>query len=243
MNLVIDVGNTRVKVALFEQNSLFYSDSFELKEIFDRLKFIGETHKIKQAIISSVANISDFDLKKIQNLFPLVFLSQTTKVPFVNKYATKKTLGVDRIALASAAVLKYPNINVLVIDAGSCITYDFVSSKGVFKGGSISPGISMRYRALSQFTDKLPLLSPIKNISIIGNSTESAIHSGVLNGVVAEINGIIKEYKLQYEKLTVVLTGGDTNFLAKRLKNGIFANPNFLLEGLNNILIQNSEND
>ena len=214
-----------------------------MKEIIHELKNIKENNKIDQAIISSVANISDFDLMKIQGLFSLVFLSQATEVPFINEYVTKNTLGVDRMALASAAVLKYPNSNVLVVDAGSCITYDFINDQGVFKGGSISLGIAMRYKALSQFTDKLPLLSPIENISITGNTTERAIHSGVINGVVVEINGIIEEYKLQYEKLTVVLTGGDTNFLAKRLKNGIFANPNFLLEGLNNILIQNSKND
>jgi len=172
-----------------------------------------------------------------------VYLSQTTEVPFINEYATKNTLGVDRMALASAAVLKYPNKNVLVIDAGSCITYDFISDKRIFKGGSISPGIAMRYRALNQFTDKLPSLNRIDAFSLTGNSTEEAIHSGVLNGLIIEINGIIEEYKLQFEKLTVVLTGGDTIFLAKRLKNSIFANPNFLLVGLNNILIQNSKND
>ena len=243
MNLVIDVGNTRVKVALFEENSLLTSDSFELKDIFIQLKNIGENNKIDRAIISSVANVSDIDLKKIESLFRLVYLSQTTEVPFINEYATKNTLGVDRMALASAAVLKYPNKNVLVIDAGSCITYDFISDKGIFKGGGISPGIEMRYRALNKFTDKLPLLGPVDKFSIIGNTTEQAIHSGVLNGLIIEINGIIEEYNLQFEKLTVVLTGGDTIFLAKRLKNSIFANPNFLLVGLNNILIQNSKND
>ena len=243
MNLVIDVGNTRVKVALFEGDSLLTLDSFELKDIFIQLKDLEENNEIDKAIISSVANISDIDLKKIERLFQLVYLSQATEVPFINEYATKNTLGVDRMALASAAVLKYPNKNVLVIDAGSCITYDFISDKGVFKGGSISPGIEMRYRALNRFTDKLPLLNLVDEFPMIGNTTELAIHSGVLTGLIIEINGIIEEYNLRFEKLTVVLTGGDTIFLAKRLKNSIFANPNFLLVGLNNILIQNREND
>ena len=127
----------------------------------------------------------------------------------------------------------------LVIDAGSCITYDFVNDKAVYPGGAISPGIEMRYKAVHQYTANLPLLSKRDDIPLIGDSTENAIHLGILNGVICEIEGIIEQYRLKNIKLTVVLTGGDTNFLAKNLKSSIFATPNFLLEGLNSILIHN----
>ena len=166
--------------------------------------------------------------------------NSNTNIPFKNKYKTPKTLGVDRIGLVSSAVYRYPNENVLVIDAGTCITYDYVNTKAQYFGGSISPGIIMRYKALNNFTAKLPMLDLEFPESLIGISTNQSIHSGVIFGVLGEINAIINRYKDQNEKLTVVLTGGDANFLAKRLKNGIFANPNFLLEGLNAILNYNS---
>ncbi|MFT7498501.1 MAG: type III pantothenate kinase, partial [Porticoccaceae bacterium] len=149
----------------------------------------------------------------------------------------------DRIALASASVFKFPNKNVLVIDAGTCITYDFIDKKGVYYGGAIAPGIEMRYKSLYTFTDKLPLLDVTDPKQLTGNSTEESIHSGIVNGILSEIEGMIDRYKEKNKELTVVLTGGDTNFLAKRLKNSIFANPNFLLEGLNNILNYNLKND
>ena len=145
--------------------------------------------------------------------------------------------------MAAASVFKFSDKNVLVIDAGSCITYDFIDNKGVYYGGAIAPGIEMRYKSLHTFTDKLPLLDVTYPKQLIGDSTEESIHSGIVNGVLIEIEGVIERYKEKNEELTVVLTGGDTNFLAKRLKNSIFANPNFLLEGLNNILNYNLEND
>ena len=243
MNLIIDVGNTRVKVALFEDDTIRSLDSFDLGNILIQLQNISNLHTVERAIISTVANIDTNDLDQIEKMFPVTVLNHQTKVPFKNNYATKNTLGVDRIALAASAVNNFPNENVLVIDAGSCVTADFVTEEGVFLGGAISPGILMRYKSLHHFTDKLPELRRTDEVSLIGNSTNNSVHSGVINGVVYEINGIIEAYKLKYEKLTVVLTGGDAIFLAKRFKNGIFANPNFLLEGLNYILTQNSKND
>ncbi len=243
MNLVIDVGNARVKVALFKGNSIAWHDSFNKPELILELKEISQKNKINQAIISSVAIITENQLFEIEQLFPLIRLNHQTKIPFQNNYKTPKTLGIDRIALIAAAINQYPNQNILVIDAGTCITFDLINDKGIYSGGAISPGIEMRYKALHKYTDKLPLLEREDNETLIGNSTENSIHSGVINGVVNEINGIIERYKLEYKKLTTILTGGDTYFLAKRLKNGIFANPNFLLEGLNSILIYNSKND
>ena len=158
-------------------------------------------------------------------------------------YKTPKTLGVDRIALASAAIQKYPKKNVLVIDAGTCITFDFISKDKEYLGGAISPGIQMRYKALHNFTAKLPLLDSGELTSFIGFDTESSIHSGVLNGVCNELDGVINQYSKKFRDLTVVLTGGDTNFLAKQLKSVIFAHPNFVLEGLHTILNYNLAND
>ena len=243
MNLIIDVGNTLVKVALFKGDSIVYKDSFDKRKIYFQLKKISLENVIDQAIISSVVSFTENEIAKIKQLFPLKQLNHHTKVPFKNRYSTPKTLGVDRIALMAAAHNKFPKHNVLVIDAGSCITFDFIDKNGVYRGGAISPGIQMRYNALNKFTDKLPLLKPSNEVGLIGDSTNNSIHSGVINGVLLEINGIIEQYNLEYEKLTSILTGGDTNFLAKRLKNSIFANPNFLLEGLNSILSYNCKND
>jgi type III pantothenate kinase len=188
-------------------------------------------------ITSSVTRLSSDTQQFLQNLRIQVHaLTHQTKVPFQNRYATPETLGVDRIALVVAAVTQYPKQNVLVIDAGTCITYDFKTDKEVYLGGGISPGIQLRYKTLNLLTANLPLLEPKMPENYIGNSTENAIHSGVSIGVITEIDGIIDRYKEQFEHLTVILTGGDTNFLAKRLKNTIFANSKFLLEGLNNVL-------
>ncbi len=243
MNLVIDVGNTRIKVALYKETALRYETIFLKKRIISEIKKIKKEFEIDNAIISSVASLSMTSLDKIKNLFPLLQLGYKTKIPFKNKYKTLKTLGVDRIALVVAAVECYPNQNVLVIDAGTCITYDFVDENGIYSGGAIAPGVEMRYKALHTFTANLPLLKSVYPNNLIGDSTKNAIHSGVVNGILFEIKGIIEQYKQENENLTIVLTGGDTNFLAKRLKNGIFAKPNFLLEGLNTILNYNLKND
>ncbi|MCV6629972.1 MAG: type III pantothenate kinase, partial [Flavobacteriaceae bacterium] len=154
---------------------------------------------------------------------------------------TPNTLGIDRIALVSAAYAKYPNQNVLVIDAGSCITYDILSANGDYLGGAIAPGIEMRYKAMHQYTTKLPLLRQKEPEHFIGDSTEKSMHVGVSFAIFCEIEGLLTEYKQYFKDLTVILTGGDAEFLSKRLKSSIFANLNFLLEGLNYLLEYNRE--
>lgn len=240
MNLVIDVGNTKIKMAIFQEDSQILDVKCVKKEFQERLYELFKNYPIKNTILSSVGAFSEVDLKKVSQLQPnLVYLSNNTKVPLENYYSSPETLGVDRIALASAAIYKYPQTNVLVIDAGTCITYDFVNEEGQYLGGSISPGITMRFQALHKFTAQLPELTLENQKELIGRSTDQSIQSGVVFGVIGEISSIINRYKQKNKKLTVVLTGGDTNFLAKRLKNGIFAHPNFLLEGLNAILNYN----
>jgi len=239
MNLIIDIGNTRVKSAVFEKNTIVNVFVFEKQKIISEIKKIIKEYEISDAIMSSVAKISDIKKAKIQNIVKVHQLSFATKVPFHNLYKTPKTLGVDRIALVSNAVLKFPNKNILIIDAGTCITFDFVNQKKQYLGGAISPGIEMRFQSLNTFTATLPKVNPKILDNFIGKSTEESMNSGVVNGVIQEIEGVIHQYKTKYLDLTVVLTGGDTNFLSKQLKSSIFANQNFLLEGLNEILTFN----
>jgi len=239
MNLIIDVGNTRIKIAIFENGKLVHNETITKEKFEIRTIDLVKKYKCTNAIISSVASIKKTQTAKLSAEINLIELNRSTKVPFKNEYSTPKTLGVDRIALVSSAISKFPNQNVLIIDAGTCITYDFIDSKGSYLGGAISPGLNMRYKALNTFTEKLPLLAPDYNNQLIGNSTENSINIGVVNGVISEIDSFVNQYRKINKDLTVVLTGGDTNFLANRLKNGIFANPFFLLEGLNSILTYN----
>lgn len=242
MNLIIDVGNSFVKLAVFNQAKIIFKTSCELELLFKEVDYIK--HKfpvIKKAIVSSVGKFSKAQLNILNQDFELIELTHKTRVPFKNCYETPTTIGIDRIALVSASVFKYPKQNVLIIDAGSCITFDFITNQNNYLGGAISLGVRMRYKALNNFTAKLPLLQTKKPENIIGSSTNSSIHSGVVNGVLYEIDGIINEYKEKYPDLTVILTGGDAKFLSKQLKSSIFANSNFLLEGLNYILQFNSK--
>ena len=239
MNLVIDIGNSQIKVAVFDETILIFKDNFKTETFLSGILDVTDQYNIEKGIISHVAQIDKQILVSLKEIVPLIELNHETKLPFYNKYLTPKTLGVDRLALIAAASSQFPDENTLVIDAGSCITFDLLNEFGEYFGGSISPGIEMRYKAVNHYTANLPLLSKSESIPEIGNSTENAIHHGILNGVIQEIEGVIEQYKSKYQKLTVVLTGGDTIFLAKNLKSSIFAIPNFLLEGLNSILIHN----
>jgi type III pantothenate kinase len=236
MNLAIDIGNTRVKAAVFEGDKLIELAIFDKKIIISQIRNILKKHRISAGIVSNVASFSEKKMLQLKKSFNFIVVSASLKVPFDNLYKTPKTLGVDRIALVAGAVKQFPNTDVLIIDAGTCITFDFVNSKACYLGGAISPGIKMRYKALNTFTASLPLIASLELDDFIGKNTEESIISGVLNGVQNEINGIIEGYREKYLHLTVVLTGGDTNFLSKQLKSSIFANQNFLLQGLNEIL-------
>ncbi len=234
MLLVIDLGNTKIKIAVFEQDKIVFKQSQQLEFVEENLeKIFIKYSKINKTIVSSVTNLPEniiFLIKKHSKLFQI---NQETNFPFENKYATPLTLGIDRKVLVSGGVLRFPNKNLLIIDAGTCITFDFVNSKKEYFGGAISPGIQMRYKALNQFTAKLPLLEKKYPENFIGNSTDESIHSGVVNGILTEMEGVINLYLREFEDLTIILTGGDADFLAKRLKSTIFANSNFLLESLN----------
>ena len=242
MNLIVDVGNTYVKFAIYKNASLIHKISFEVSEFEKQYKLLEKDFpKLKSAIISSVGHLSKKQIEIIGDDLNVLELSSNTKLPFKNLYTTPKTLGVDRIALVSASVKEFPDKNVLIIDTGTCITYDFITDKNNYLGGAISPGIRLRYKTLNNLTANLPLLETDQPKTIIGDSTEASIHSGVVFGVVKEIDGVIEQYIEEYPDLTVILTGGDAKFLSNQLKNSIFANSNFLLEGLNYILDYNSK--
>jgi type III pantothenate kinase len=240
MNLIIDVGNTAVKFAVFENGGIVHDESTEVLNLLKKAKELcGAYPKIDWIIVSTVVHLDKRILNALSKLCNLQVLGHDTKTPFKNLYASPKTLGVDRIALAAAAHRKNPEGTTLVIDAGTCITYDLINNSGEYVGGAISPGLTMRYKALNTQTSKLPYLKTEVPKDLIGDTTESSIHSGVVHGVCAEIDGIIDQYSTRYEDLTVILTGGDALFLSKRLKNTIFAHSKFLLEGLNYLLDYN----
>lgn len=236
MLLAIDVGNTRIKVAVFEKDILIWQDAFDKKEAVDRFSIILIKYTdIKNAVLSRVGFLDESVLKWLERQVSLYVITADSPMPFQNGYETPKTLGIDRMVLASGAVFQFPKQNRLVIDSGTCITYDFIDAADNYLGGAISPGFRLRYEALHNYTEKLPLLTLESPSGVIGNSTKQSIHSGVVNGFLYEVEGFIERYREQYQVLTVILTGGDTDFLAKSVKNTIFANPNFLLESLNHL--------
>ena len=236
MLLAIDVGNSYIKCAVFEQNTLLKKFVFKQEQAQINFELIfKEYSKISKGVVSSVTNLNETSFSFVKKNIDLLEISQETNLPFSNNYKTKETLGVDRLVLTAGAVLKFKNQNRLIIDAGTCITYDYVNSKNEYQGGAISPGISLRYKSLNNYTAKLPLLENVDINYLIGKSTSESIHSGVINGVINEINGFIEQYKELDKDLTIILTGGDAVFLAKSIKNTIFADSNFLLESLNKL--------
>ena len=244
MLLTIDVGNSRIKVAVFEHNKQVDFFIFETNEALKNFENIFQKYpNLQKIILSSVGKLDEEVVNFIKSQFQTEIIDHKSKFPFTNLYATPETLGIDRMVLAAGATLIYPNQNKLIIDAGTCITYDFVNAENQYLGGAISPGIKIRYKSLNNYTSKLPLLTLSEDFEIIGNSTKSAIHSGVINGVIFEIEGFISQYSLKNQDLTIILTGGDAEFLAKRLKSTIFANSNFLLESLNLLSLYIQKND
>ena len=244
MILVIDVGNTRIKAAVFEDTTLFEIFVFSKIELQKNIQNILKNFKkITDLVVSSVGDVEKQSFLEYSNVLNVHFLSHEDSFPFHNSYATPKTLGIDRMVLAAGATLRFPNQNRLVIDAGTCVTYDFIDDKNNYLGGAIAPGLRLRYESLHNFTAKLPLLSLESPRDLIGTSTSESIHSGVVNGFVYEIDGFIDEYKARYSNFIIILTGGDTDFLAIRLKNTIFANSNFLLESLNQTFQYKIKND
>ncbi|NNM22653.1 MAG: type III pantothenate kinase [Flavobacteriaceae bacterium] len=242
MHLIIDVGNTLIKLAIFKDGKLQHKENSKKGKLVKSLQSFHERFpEIQHAIISSVGGFTAKQLSMVKNIAPLFILTHKAELPFKNSYSTPSTLGVDRIALISAAAKNYPKENVLVIDCGSCITYDFLNSENVYLGGAISPGLQMRYKAMNTYTANLPLLETKMPENFVGDTTRESMHVGVVQGVIHELEGFIDAYIENFATLTVILTGGDAHFLLDRIKNDIFANSNFLLEGLDFLLEINKD--
>jgi len=244
MLLAIDVGNTRIKGAVFEHNTLLEQFVFGRETFEINLNNILKLYpKCDHLVVASVGNIEKEAFLSFADRIKIHYISQSSVFPFKNLYETPSTLGIDRMVLASGAVLQFPDQNRLVIDAGTCVTYDFIDAADNYLGGAISPGIRLRYESLHNYTARLPLLQRAQAENFIGNSTAQSIHSGIIEGVVHEIDGFIGQYGERYSNFIIILTGGDSEFLAKRLKNTIFANSNFLLESLNQTFQYKIKND
>jgi type III pantothenate kinase len=235
MNLVIDNGNTRIKVGTFSGNDL--AEKLTLKSIDELKTFLSGRH-FDCAIISSVGNPNE-EISNWVNAEKKFELKHSLPLPIKVLYKTPETLGVDRIAAVCGALDYFPASDCLVIDAGTCITYDFIDCNRNYYGGAISPGINMRFEAMHTFTKRLPLVSAAPE-KLMGDSTESSMRSGVMNGVLNEVEGFITNYKIEYPDLRVVLCGGDTQFFENNLKPTIFAAPDLVLNGLNRILAYNA---
>jgi len=238
MKLVIDIGNTLAKLAVFEQDNII--DYLIEKEINDeKINLFILKYEIKSVIISSVRGNETFKMLK---KYKLLHFSSVTPVPFKNCYHTPETLGLDRVAGVVSAMQQFNNSNVLVIDMGTCITFDFITAKKEYLGGGISPGFEMRFKALHHFTGKLPLIEYDKTQNnIIGKSTVSSIISGVYNGVKNEVEGTIQQYISQYPDVKIIVTGGDKKRFDLEPKNRIFADEFLVLKGLNEILNYNDK--
>ncbi|PSR55606.1 type III pantothenate kinase [Adhaeribacter arboris] len=235
IQIAVDIGNTRIKYGVFDEKGLVKADQVQsLQELTD----VVVHGQVQHAIISSVRYLE-------QVLFSvpgkIVWLSPTVPVPITNNYGTPETLGMDRLAAVIGANFLYPNQDCLIIDAGTCITFDFIDRHASYYGGSISPGLDMKFKALHTFTGKLPLVEQAEKfkVPLVGRNTIECLKSGVLNGSLAEVTGIITDYKQQSPDLIIIVCGGDAPFFEKNIKAPIFVVPDLVLIGLNRILNYN----
>jgi len=232
--LAIDAGNTNIKAAIFTNDTLIYQETF-LTIDWRVIQQIIDKYKPSHAILSSVNG----EMPKLESILAsatlFIKLTNTLRFPFENLYATPHTLGMDRAAAVAGATFYVNCHNCLIIDAGTCITYDFLSSSNQFLGGAIAPGLQMRLNAMHNLTQKLPLFVAQTPADFIGTSTETAMLSGAYFGLLDEINGTIERYQMRFGELKIIMCGGDLPFFDKRTKNTIFAAPNLVLMGLNKI--------
>ena len=248
MNLIVDIGNTRTKIAFFEKNALVEKAFTNTPSLGWLIQNMG-SRQIDGAILSATGLDTEGVETFLTNQFRFVKLDHMTPLSIKNNYATPATLGKDRLAAVAAANFMFPNQNCLVIDAGTCLTYNFIDANSVFLGGNISPGLTMRLKAMHHFTAKLPLVELNTDLSsqrhedgsnawqMFGNSTETALRGGAQTGVLAEIDGFVRFLKQKYKPLTVILTGGDGEFIYKNERfRRLHFEPNLVLKGLNRIL-------
>ena len=239
MSIVVDIGNSRIKVAQFKNQELLNVCFYKQEEVVSELEKLS----FKTGIISNVGN-KNLGQKIITSLPNLVLMSHDLNLPIIIKYSSANSLGPDRIANAVGAYNIFPNKNNLVIDVGTCITYDFINMSNEYLGGGISPGFNIRMKALSSFTENLPSVNfKIESTPLIGTNTKESMVSGVINGTINEIIQNISEYEQLHPEINVIFTGGDTTFIKSIVstkKNSIFADENLTLKGLNTVLKYNA---
>ncbi|MFV0345751.1 MAG: type III pantothenate kinase [Bacteroidales bacterium] len=242
-NLIIDIGNSVVKLAIFDNSEIEDFQKCAYGDLPEKLK-TANFLCVDACIISSTKNTDNILLEYLHNnkVSCVRFLPTVTPVPIKNQYKSKDTLGADRLANAVAANFLFPNNNTLVIDCGTAITFDYVSAEAEYLGGTISPGLNMRFKALNYYTDKLPLVELDNTFStdLMGNNTRNSILNGVVNGVIGEITSTINIANSTFDTLKVIMTGGDSLFLEKRINSGIFVSQYLTLVGLNSILKYNA---
>lgn len=239
LRLVIDQGNSYSKVSLFEDGQMLSHQSLDDDLLTPEIHKIFQKSRISSAIFSTVRKNSDRDFIPKDSEVHVLEMNSSLKLPFTSNYQTPLTLGNDRLANAAGAIRKFPERNVLVVDCGSCITYSLVL-KNIFYGGTIAPGIQMRFKSLNHFTGRLPFIKPSGVLpSLVGDSTENSIRSGVELAIIAETDAMIEMYCSKIDNLIVLITGGSIQFFEEYLKTPIFAAPYLTPEGLHEILLLN----
>ena len=238
VNIVVDFGNSRIKAGIFRGETLV--QKFLFNNLDELQPHLSNPHD--HIIVSSVKESSEGILPLSAAAGKKIILSPETSLPIQVRYSTPHSLGVDRIAAVCGAFNLFPNEDCLVIDMGTCINYELLDRHGDYWGGIISPGVAMRFQSMHTFTARLPLVQATGEPELVGGTTQACMKSGVMNGVLEEIKGIIARMKLKYPALRVILCGGDSHFFENQLKPSIFAAPELVLLGLNRILIHNVQN-
>ena len=236
MNICIDIGNTNAKVGIFNNDELV-----EVKQGLrdrDLIKLVKAMHP-EHVLVSSVRKGVGKIVQQIKKFAPTLLLDRKLPLPFLNSYKSPETLGYDRIAAVAGAQVYYPGENCLVVDIGTCITFELINSKGIYEGGGISPGVEMRFKAMRKFTSGLPMVGSSSNAPVIGKTTKECMQSGVLHGIVSELKGNIELYRQFFNDLRIIFCGGGAIFFESKIKDDIFAIPNLVLIGLNRILRYN----
>jgi len=229
--ICFDFGNSRFKAAIFKGSQLEEIVVLEDASI-PTLQLLVEKWNPTKTILSSVIHHDKAIESFLADTAPFHLIGPATKLNFTTPVGKPETIGADRIALCAAAVHLNPHQHNLAISLGTCITYNFISNTHEFLGGSISPGMQMRFRSMHEQTALLPLITPTKDFPLVGYDTKTNLLSGVVWGMAAEINGIIEAYEAKYSNFNVQLTGGDLSYFVPRLKKRIFADPNLIFKGL-----------
>ena len=242
MNLVVDVGNTATKCAIFENDQLRKKWSFSSKSPSQDLTSLNPK-EVSAVLVANSGSLSEELKDELKRFSGVQILSANHKLPFTSEYLTPKTLGLDRIAAMAGGLADFPGENLFIVDAGTCITFDVLSSKKVHLGGRISPGVKMRLKAMNTFTAQLPLVDSEQFTDIPwGNDTNSSLLSGAIQGSIDEFTSASSRFFSQFPNGKVIITGGDAQIFENTLKNNIFADPDLVVKGLNAILCLNEIN-